>query len=68
MTDETHTRGPGGRPTPGEERSHREEGQPPVKTTHDGDRDVFAGDAPDSPSFGNTAEPVAPGDEAVSRG
>lgn len=65
--DVTDTAGPGGRPTPAEERSSREEGLP-AKTTRDSEQEVYAGDAPDAPTFGDTAEPVAPADEAVSRG
>lgn len=55
------------RPTPTEERTHREEGLPP-KTTHDGDREVTAVEAPDTPVFGAEPEPVAAVDEAVVRG
>ena len=56
-----------GRPTPTEERTHREEGLP-AKTTHDGDREVSAVDAPDTPGFGTEPERVSAADEAVSRG
>ena len=57
---------PAGRPTPAQERATREEGLPP-KTTHDAEQDVAAGEAPDTPTFGDRPEPVAPIDEQTVR-
>lgn len=55
------------RPSPSQERAIREEGLPP-KTSHDGAEDVFAGQAPDTPTFGDTPEPVTAPDEQVVKG
>ena len=55
------------RPSPSQERTDREEGLPP-KTSHDGAQDVLAGQAPDTPTFGNAPEAVTPPDEQVVTG
>ncbi len=55
------------RPSPEAERSIREEGLPP-KRTRDGEQDVPAGQAPDTPTFGDAPEPVSPADEATVQG
>lgn len=62
MTEHT---GPG-RPTPTEERNHREEGLP-AKTTHDAEQDLTAADAPDTPGFGDRPGRVSGADEVVAR-